>query len=95
MWLIKLIVQILSLFLLMYIGFVVMKETENLFLILLYWIFYVIINIITAGWRMNDSNYNLEKDFKTALMIQKKCPHCFKSLPSHFTSKCPHCTKDL
>lgn len=94
-WFIKLTIQLISLFVLGYYGFVVMKEFKSLSLIFLYWLFYIIINLITAGWRMMDNDYDAERDVKNAFKIVKKCPHCMKSLPSYFTSKCPHCTQDL
>lgn len=45
--------------------------------------------------RLTDEDYDPEKGVKNAFRVAKKCPHCFSSLPSYFTSKCPHCTADL
>jgi O-antigen/teichoic acid export membrane protein len=39
--------------------------------------------------------YDLEQGVKNGFKVAKKCPHCFSSLPSYFTSKCPHCTSEL
>ena len=45
--------------------------------------------------RLTDKDYDPEQGAKNAFQLLKKCPHCFSSLPSYFTSKCPHCTADL
>lgn len=45
--------------------------------------------------RFTDSDYNPDKSARNAFKVAKKCPHCFSSLPSYFTSKCPHCTAEL
>ena len=58
-------------------------------------IFWIVINIIVAGWRMNEPGYDANADAKNAWRVLKTCPHCMKKLPSYFTSKCPHCTANL
>ena len=70
-------------------------EDVNWGVFLPYCIFYIVINIIVAGWRMNEPGYDAEADAKNAWRVLKTCPHCMKKLPSYFTSKCPHCTANL
>ncbi len=52
-----------------------------------------IVNYILLG--LTNPNYNPEEGVKNAFRVAKKCPHCFSTLPSFFTTKCPHCTSQL
>lgn len=45
--------------------------------------------------RISSGKYDLEKDVKKTMRIMKKCPQCYKELPSYLTAKCPYCTADL
>ena len=47
-----------------------------------------------SAWMFAKSDVTKE-DIELGFRINKKCPKCFKNLPSSFTTKCPHCTADL
>jgi hypothetical protein len=38
---------------------------------------------------------DIDKDYKTFMYLNKRCPKCTKKIPSYLTTKCPHCTADL
>jgi hypothetical protein len=88
----KMFIQLFTVFGLFYYG---LSHDMGIF----YWIFWGILNIAVAIWRMMEPGYDFKEDVKTARKIHttlnKKCPYCFSKLPSHFTSKCPQCTADL
>jgi hypothetical protein len=92
---IKLLIQLFTLFGLLLVGVINIDSSWGLGLVLLYWLFYIVINIVVAIWRMSDPDYDVKSDVKNAFKYAKKCPHCMSNLPSYFTSKCPHCTADL
>jgi hypothetical protein len=94
MWFIRLLIQLFTLFGLLLIGVIYIDSSWGLGLIFLYWLFYIVINIVVIFWKIYESDYNSDS-VKQAFKYAKKCPHCMSNLPSYFTSKCPHCTADL
>jgi hypothetical protein len=96
MSLIKILIQLLTGFGLLYLGLKLGHEYRwSIGNYAMYWLFYAIINIAVVIWRMTEPHYDAKADVKQAFKIAKKCPHCMKKLPSYFSSKCPHCTADL
>ena len=95
MWFIQVLIQLFTGFGLLFIGVIYIDIDWGWGLIILYWILYIIINIVVLLWRIAEPDYDAKADVKQAFMIAKKCRYCMKKLPSYFTSKCPHCTADL
>ena len=91
----KVMTQLFTLLVPIYIGVVYIDSDWSIGWTLFYWFLYVVINIIVVFWRMADPDYDAESDVKNAFAIAKTCPNCMKKLPSYLTSKCPQCTADL
>jgi len=54
-----------------------------------------IVNLLLLAVTKPGDDQDLGQGVKNAFKIAQKCPHCFSSLPSFFSSKCPRCTADL
>lgn len=68
--------------------------TKLLLYIFLYFI--ILIGLILWGiWEGDVTAEDLNKAKKNYAFMEKKCPNCWKKLPSRFTTKCPYCTADL
>ena len=65
----------------------------SLFLFFLIW-------VVFGGWMFlatfyyYDRTASVKGTFNNYMLLNKKCPHCLKKLPSYFSSKCPYCTAE-
>ncbi len=66
--------------------------------LLIYIFLYIILVIGMFFWGFYEDDFTAEdinKGVKNYAFMEKKCPHCWKKLPSRLSTKCPHCTADL